>query len=87
MSDRLSMSTEVFELCSRIEKQMLLDLSSNRGIDARRVYTKKEFLSVLGIGDEAWRSLKAAGLKTCSAGSRVVVRGAEFERWVQENEK
>jgi hypothetical protein len=61
--------------------------TAGRGVSTDRIYTKREFMRCLGIGEEAWRSLKASGLKTCQAGARVMVRGAELDRLLREREK
>ncbi len=80
-------SFHIAEMCKRVETKILAQLPAVCGINVNCVYTKRDFLRTLGLGDESWRQMKAAGLKTAMAGTKAVVRGAEFQRWVQEHEK
>lgn len=75
------------ETLRRTKRRIDAQATTGRGICRDRIYTKRDFLASLGIGDESWRQMKAAGLKTATAGTKALVRGAEFERWVQEHEK
>jgi hypothetical protein len=54
-------------------------------ISIHRIYRKKEFLALLGIGEVAWKKLKMRGLKSVLTGKSVFVHGAELGRWIQEN--